>query len=317
MSTNTYHLAFTLNKAYFPYLAVTLKSFCLYNPQQADTQWQIHLITDSDKEFCTSFFGSIIQDRDDVKIIVHQINVETYTRYSKSRYPIYTILRAELPDILLDVEKVLYLDTDVLFKGAIHELFHFDMKRHSTAMVRETEIKSYNYVYKHNLGHSKYYNSGGILMDLSMWRANNNRQRFFDFLQTNFEKLAFPDQDAINVVFYNEIIELPLEYNITYHNLMDYKNYSSSQKEGIYNSLFSPKIVHYAACAPWDMTVPIHPYREEWWEVANTLSTNIPTTRRNSLKIRIILHAFFILRWIQGRPHNPSLKYLQKRLRKG
>ena len=35
MSTNTYHLAFTLNKDYFPYLAVTLKSFCLYNPQQA------------------------------------------------------------------------------------------------------------------------------------------------------------------------------------------------------------------------------------------------------------------------------------------
>lgn len=123
---------------------------------------------------------------------------------------------------------MLYLDTDVLFKGAIHELFHFEMKRHSTAMVRETEIKSYNYVYKHNLGHSRYYNSGVILMDLSMWRANNNQQRFFDFLQTNFEKLAFPDQDAINVLFYNVIIELPLEYNITYHNLVDSRTTSQS-----------------------------------------------------------------------------------------
>jgi|GEM_PF-806394 lipopolysaccharide 1,2-glucosyltransferase len=314
MPTNTYHIAFAINKNYYPYLAVALKSFCLCTPQQEEVRWHIHLIIiEEDEQSCIAYFLPIIDHREDIFLEAHLINSDAYSQYNNTRFTLLTLIRAELPILLPEVEKVLYLDTDILFKGNIAELFTFDMQGHSTALVSETTIKPYHYTQRKVLNHQKYYNAGVMLMDLTLWRAHNNRQIFFDFLEKNYDELAFPDQDTINVVFYDEIIELPIEYNITYQHLTDYNNYLSPQKERIHNSLFAPKIVHFAACAPWDSTVPRHPYRKDWWEIAKKLPFDIPTTRRNNFKIRCILRAFFFVRWLQGKPHNPSLRYLQQR----
>lgn len=149
----THHIAFAANAAYFPYLAVALKSFSTSQPQKEDCDWQIHVFTSEEGVAQKEILSSVLAGRSDVSLIVYSIDAQAYRQYDHTQYTLYAIVRALLPELLpITVKRVLYLDVDVLVLGDLCALMEMSLQGKSTGMVRETKIHDYNYIKKNGGG---------------------------------------------------------------------------------------------------------------------------------------------------------------------
>ena len=82
--------------------------------------------------------------------------------------------RVLLASILKDVDKILYLDCDIIVKGNIRELFEIEMDNYALAAVQEpVEIEEVHRLQLSIPYGESYFNSGVLLINLNYWRENN------------------------------------------------------------------------------------------------------------------------------------------------
>lgn len=146
-------------------------------------------------------FINVIQERYANLMVSNQITIEAYFRIS-------------LADLLpLNVGRVIYLDCDIIVMGSLKPLWHIELNGFKLAAV--AELFNYRNV---ELGFGKdikYFNSGVLVIDLSVWRSEQISHQVFDYLEMHPEKIKFHDQDALNAVLVNKWLELPEIYNFT------------------------------------------------------------------------------------------------------
>jgi len=123
-----------------------------------------------------------------------------------------TYYRFKLPDLLKNLNKVLYLDCDAIIKGNLEPLFMLDLKDYSAAAVIDADFEKE----AERLGLSRYFNAGVMLINLEYWRENNISSKLFDFARLNKEKIIWQDQDILNSVLKNTIFEMPEIWNYQY-----------------------------------------------------------------------------------------------------
>ena len=134
--------------------------------------------------------------------------LQELNKYSKPSFdknvrgwPGIVYARLWLSDILPNLHRVIYLDTDTMVRGSLKELWNTDLKGNVYGMVHGT-IPEYGY------------NSGVILMDLDAIRADNdNYKKLTAFMSQNSAKFYCPDQTTINRFYAGRILELPLKWN--------------------------------------------------------------------------------------------------------
>lgn len=132
------------------------------------------------------------------------------------RYPhtIYYRLLAHkyLPE---DVDKVLYLDADLLCINDIKPLYDTDINGYLYAACSHSRLTNVtdvvNKVRLKNENADAYYNSGVLLMNLSEIRQNVDPNDIFDFIENNKFNLLLPDQDILNGLYGHQIKDLPDE----------------------------------------------------------------------------------------------------------
>ena len=87
-------------------------------------------------------------------------------------------VRLFLDDILpVSVERVLYLDGDVLITDSLQELWHIDLQGKCAAAVTDSIGESYYEMFRLSKN-ARYCNSGVILMDLIRWRKQKIGDKF-------------------------------------------------------------------------------------------------------------------------------------------
>lgn len=109
--------------------------------------------------------------------------------------------RIFLPELLPDVDKLLYLDADTIVVDSIEPLWATDLTDHYVAAVT-------NVFQADHLHHPKtlgleprvYFNTGVLLMNLELMRRDGCTGALRDYALTHRDQLAFPEQDAMNVV---------------------------------------------------------------------------------------------------------------------
>jgi lipopolysaccharide biosynthesis glycosyltransferase len=107
------------------------------------------------------------------------------------------------------IEKVLYLDCDLIICGDVGELWQTDLAGAFLAAVPEP------YFAKHvgfEPGES-YFNSGVLVIDVAQWRAANCLQEFLRFAEQHASNLAAYDQDILNNTFRGKILSLDYRWN--------------------------------------------------------------------------------------------------------
>jgi lipopolysaccharide biosynthesis glycosyltransferase len=196
-----------------------------------------------------------------------------------------TYYRLQLPSLLQDLGKCIYLDVDIVVKNDLSALYRMCIDDKYIAGVRalgylqsdkkietkleELEIESLE----------EYVNAGVLLMNLAKMRRDNLEDKFAELLKKDFKS---QDQDILNVACYGRIRMLPFKFNaMTKYPLYSDKAYSNTkylqkwiEKSDWNNGRKHPTIIHYAdKKKPWNDLSSI--YAQEWWDVIDKLPDDV------------------------------------------
>lgn len=132
--------------------------------------------------------------------------------------------RLLLPELLPDsVEKVLYLDCDLIIRDDVSSLWETDIASTEFAAVPEIDAPSVKarlvdgVRFHRELGVPKErvrLNSGVLLMNLARWRRSQLAQRVFTYLRVLGDDILWYEQEALNVVANGDYRELDLRWNV-------------------------------------------------------------------------------------------------------
>jgi len=200
---------------------------------------------------------------------------EGLNHISKATY--YRILIADI--LPKDVEKVLYLDCDIVVDASLEALWQIDMT--GKAIAASPQLGSgYNC---ERLGYpieDGYFNAGVTMMNLAYCRENHITEEMVDYAVRNRDKLLFNDQDILNGVLHDRSIHILPQWNMTsacYVIDLDKRgdkrkgvviNDYAAAKKNIHERRMSPCIIHYVSKPkPWSENC-VHPLYHLYYKYA-------------------------------------------------
>lgn len=147
----------------------------------------------------------------DIKKFKNFPNLQWYSLNMYSRFLI--------PEICPQLDKVIYLDVDIIFRSDIKKLYEHNLADYCLGAVRgEAEIIAENRFQKHlqdlklPSGH-RYFGSGVLLINSKKWRADKIQEKLFQTIEEFKSVLKYPDQDVLNIVFNQAYSTLDNGYN--------------------------------------------------------------------------------------------------------
>lgn len=193
------------NEKYKKYAEITEKSILKHNPNA-----KIHKITSVSDEFIKEFIG--------IDNNLHPTNI----CYAK----------LFIQDLLPDLDKALYLDTDLIIRDSLEELYNIPFDDN---YIVGCQSHDYSKIQAKDLEIPKYLNSGVMLLDLKAMRENN----VSDYLRKNFKgllkkvQLWVYDETIINGLLYDKVKFISEKWNYCVN-----RQYNGRE-------VAEPKILHY------------------------------------------------------------------------
>jgi lipopolysaccharide biosynthesis glycosyltransferase len=143
-----------------------------------------------------------------------------------------TLLRLQLPSVLKDVDRVVYLDSDLIVLNDIAALYDTDLSDLPLAACLDfwltggppfaPPIVGWGVEEWHRFlsdvvrlaDHTAYFNAGVMVMDLARCRDNGLMPAAEAFLEQANYKTVYVDQDALNHVINGAFVRLDLRWNV-------------------------------------------------------------------------------------------------------
>ncbi len=165
-----------------------------------------------------------------------------------------------------DVEKILYLDSDMVIVGDIGELWNTDI---SEWVIGAVSIPGSDRCAPLGIPERYgYFNSGVLLVNLQRWRAERVLDRLLAYIATNSEKIVDVDQDVLNACLYDRRLPLAYVWNVISPFFIDYYSLGISAGE-LRRVRRSARIIHFNGISkPWSYMCR-HPRRQEYWKYLN------------------------------------------------
>lgn len=251
------HIALSTDDRYSMACGICITS--IYENHKSDDVHVHVLTTDISKENLDRFAAMASEYGRHIDFIKVKDEYFSGLKLSK-RFPVSIYYRLLLPR-LLDCDKVLYMDCDIIVNGNLRPLYDQYMSDDCAAVVVEDQCSD-DINLKNRAGVTgEYFNSGVILMNLDYWRKNQIAQKCVEFIHDYPERCIYPDQDALNHTIGNSVIFAEYGYNFQELMFFDKKclNLHPSKYEMIDRWIDNPVIIHYSGYhKPW-FTDAIHP----------------------------------------------------------
>jgi lipopolysaccharide biosynthesis glycosyltransferase len=165
-----------------------------------------------------------------------------------------------------DINKVLYLDCDIIVRKDLSALFNSPLTNYTIAAVQNDGL-----FYQEQLGMPKecmFFNSGVLLVNLSRWRKLGIQQKLINYINSNFENMHRNDQDALNAVLINDWVPLSPTWNAHLYFFTSPHLCNTDQKKLI-EILHDPSLVHFTTQnKPWNY-LGSHPFKKEYYKYLN------------------------------------------------
>lgn len=153
-----------------------------------------------------------------------------------------TYARCFIPELLAEVSRCIYLDTDLIVCSDLNALQTLDLQGKSSACVIDGGIATPEQ--QQRLRSSlklndprHYFNSGVIVMDLDAWRMRQIQANVLKIAQNNHDVLDQMDQDALNMALADDWLTLDQKWNTS---------------KGKADASFSDGIIHFLGnVKPW------------------------------------------------------------------
>lgn len=262
------HIAFCIDNNYIQHCAAMMTSVIENNRGGGIT---FHLLGDGITSENAQRLSDWIHGFAGVDMRIYPINKDNFKVFpvGDAYVNISTYFRLLIPTLLTDIDKVIYLDCDVVVNGSLAELWNTDVDNYALAAVRD-RINDYVRVYN-RLGynmHDGYVNAGVLLINLKRWREDNVFDKAKKIAARMPLALKNHDQDIINLLYHGQILMLPFRYNLLEYYLytedwlyLDHKYYPE-----IIEACKNPVIVHFCMPQkPWHVEC-FNPYRELYYK---------------------------------------------------
>lgn len=174
-----------------------------------------------------------------------------------------TYYRLMISDLLPEVDKVIYLDCDIVVHGSLKELWETNISDYAIAAVLQIghgfEAERLGYPMSYG-----YFNAGVNMLNLKYFREYGIKEALFKYAEENSEKLLYNDQDILNAVLFDKCLHLLPMWNMTSMAYDPYLRHRGDVKEGQVTNIFkkekenimkyknTPIVLHYVSKPkPW------------------------------------------------------------------
>ena len=230
---------------YAKYMGTTIAS--ILSNSKEDEEIYFHLldggITEENKNKLLS-----LKKIKDCEIKFYTPNREKYTNWIKKskldkRLSAATFYRLDIHRLVSDIDKILYLDCDIIVKDSLRELFDIDVSDYY-ALVSKAIFESgdINLRKLFNFNDDDFYFNAGVLMINSyLWRKYNIEKEFENYFFNNTN--CYGDQDILNYCLKGKVFDIGYKWNFIALKHLRYK---------FLPSLDDINILHYAVFNPLD-----------------------------------------------------------------
>lgn len=170
-----------------------------------------------------------------------------------------TYIRFEIPSLLLDIDKVIYLDADLIVCDDLTDFWQLDISDKFVAATDNPFFdRNESICLKNEAG---YFNAGVLLINTKLWRDFSVKEKALEFLSLFKEQAIMFDQDALNYVFNGCWLKAGIRWNLQTSFLRRYKELDTYSAEEVRQAYLLPAIVHYSSSSkPWNF-LDVHPFR--------------------------------------------------------
>jgi lipopolysaccharide biosynthesis glycosyltransferase len=268
------HIAVSIDEAYVTPLCGMLSSLLLHN---RDGAVHIHVLSESLPESAHLQLGRLIR-AGNATYCPHDVDADRFRILPllQPNHALPTFFRLVLPELLPDVDRVLYLDVDLLIRRPLTALYAVELAGHAVAAVSDVwpEKDCARVGIPAEWG---YFNAGVLVMDLRAWRDAGIAERALEHLirhRETPERCLYADQDGLNAAMKGAWLPLPETWNF----FMCYADRNPALlPRHIYEQLHAgPSIVHFAARKkPW-LRLFAMPFQDEFLRHARDNGIHYP-----------------------------------------
>jgi lipopolysaccharide biosynthesis glycosyltransferase len=176
-----------------------------------------------------------------------------------------TYHRISIPDLLeKNIEKVIYLDSDMIIKEDITEIWDIDIDHYFLSAVIDAwqGVKRLRHADLSIPEESDYFNAGVLVLNLKKWREHNITNQIIDFMKKNQNIIRYPSQDPMNAILHDKWLQLDEKWN-----------YQSKRLYFFPELRIEPAVIHYTGndSKPWWSSK--HPLRDEYFKYLEKINS--------------------------------------------
>ena len=202
-------ISFSVSDSYSCHLAVVLTSIAENNPGSTFVFHVLHNGITADNQ---ARIAELSKSYPNCRVAFHFIDASAFDAFPLPKELEHVTremyYRYILPEVLADESRTIYSDVDVICAGDLRGLWELDLEGNLLAAVSEGESGEFK---KHMIGLTgpePYFYSGLLVMDLEGMRRGGYVRKLFETTASFSNRLSWPDQDVINLVFRSRILQL-------------------------------------------------------------------------------------------------------------
>lgn len=256
----------------------------------------IHALSEQNKvsiEKMANFYGCEIQFHIVDETLLEGLQYRKHRPLTKAAY--YRVL---LPTIIDEsIDKILYLDCDMIVLRDISELFRIDISNYALAATSDVTPWTSEHRLQLNLSmQDSAFCSGIMMINLKYWRDHNAQDRLLGFSRKERTPVYLHDQDALNFVFRNQWFEIPPKWN---HSPLSISVRTEKQFDKEEYAL-TPCIMHYSGdMKPWyDVWFPEKKYYVKYLEQSGYPSSETKKDTRFKIHALATLGRYYASKFI-------------------
>jgi lipopolysaccharide biosynthesis glycosyltransferase len=255
---------FCINTAYAQHAAVCIISLLENNPE---SHFEIVVVSTEPLGAAQEKLDRTVRAYDNCTLKVMQLGASSGMTLPVRalHYTVDTYTRLWVADFFPDhVDRVLYLDSDMVVVGNIGELWNSDLGDSAVlgAVTIPGSTRCAAYGIPERFG---YFQSGVLLINLKRWRSDRIFDVLQDYVAHNAEKIVDADQDVLNACLYDRRLPLPSIWNVIAPFYFDFHplGIPNSELQAVRRNA---RIIHFnGPSKPWSY-LSRHPRRMDYWK---------------------------------------------------
>ena len=268
---NNVALVLSSSDYYVPYLATMLKS--VIENSTPENNYDITVLESSISDINKKLILGMV-DKKNISLRFYNVNrkMDGIELKAGGHISVETYFRLLIPQIFINYDKVLFLDSDMTAHADVADLFKTDVKNCTVAAAVDQCIAAfYNgsdktfYPYCKKVlklkNHHEYFQAGVMLLNLKRFRERYTTKEIFDFATSR--QFTYVDQDIMNSLCRDEVKHIPLSWNV----FPDFGDYSHEFMPEKLRKKYEYARNHIKIC---HHTGPIKPWTDPTWDILMT-----------------------------------------------